>query len=75
MSLGDLVLQDDEANMLATQAIYESLMTHYNLLEGLRDHQSSQNHPQTLGKNNARVQDTIDRLLGMLGRIHWEQNS
>lgn len=74
MSLGDFVLQDDEANILAIQAIYESLVVHHNLLEDLRDNQFSQARIQAFGKDGASIQYTIDRLLRMLGRMHWEQN-
>ncbi|RYP67664.1 hypothetical protein DL771_007131 [Monosporascus sp. 5C6A] len=74
MSLGDLVLQDDEANILAIQVIYKSLVTHYSLLEDLRDNQSSQTRDQTFGMDGASIQYTIDKLLRMLGRMHWEQD-
>ncbi|KXX83268.1 hypothetical protein MMYC01_200219 [Madurella mycetomatis] len=74
MSLGDFVLQDDEANILAVQVISESLVTHYGLLEDLRDIQSSQPRDHAFVREGTSIQYNIDRLLRMLGRIRSERD-
>lgn len=42
MYLGDLVLQDEEANFLAMQVVHESLVTHYSLLQDFCANQATQ---------------------------------
>lgn len=74
MSLGDFVLQDDEASILAVQVISESLVTHYGLLEDLRDIQSSQPRDHAFVREGTSIQYNIDRLLRMLGRIRSERD-
>ncbi|KAF6820854.1 hypothetical protein CPLU01_12668 [Colletotrichum plurivorum] len=76
MTLGDFVLQDDEASILAGQVIYKSLVTHYGLLEDLRynnhHHYSPQDRLDQSSAGGTSIQCTIDRLLRMLGRMHQD---
>lgn len=84
MRLGDFVLQDDEANMLAVQVIYKSLVAHFDLLEDVRDAQSpvvglgrGRGHGHAFGvvkDGPPSIQSCLDRLLRMLGRIHVDQD-
>ncbi|MCJ1391684.1 hypothetical protein MMC18_004549 [Xylographa bjoerkii] len=75
MVLGEIVLDDDEANLLARQVIHGSLVTLGALLQDLRDHWSrvvSLAKEDAVREVDACIHRTLCRLLRVLGRIKPE---
>ncbi|KAK1637089.1 hypothetical protein BDP81DRAFT_426609 [Colletotrichum phormii] len=75
MTLGGFLLQDDEANILAAQIIYKSLVTHHSLLRDFQSTQAQHDSDQSFIDDGGGLQHIIDRLLRLLGRIQWEQDT
>ncbi|KAK1493409.1 hypothetical protein CABS01_11578 [Colletotrichum abscissum] len=75
MTLGGFLLQDDEANILASQIIYKSLVTHHSLLQDFQSTQALSDSDQFFVNDGGGLQRIIDRLLRLLGRLQWEQET
>ncbi|KXH25860.1 hypothetical protein CSIM01_12515 [Colletotrichum simmondsii] len=75
MTLGGFLLQDDEANILAAQIIYKSLVTHHSLLQDFQSTQALSDSDQSFINDGGGLQRIIDRLLRLLGRLQWEQDT
>lgn len=75
MTLGGFLLQDDEANILAAQVIYKSLVTHHSLLQDFQFTQALNDSDQSFINDGGGLQRIIDRLLRLIGRLQWEQDT
>lgn len=75
MTLGGFLLQDDEANILAAQVIYKSLVTHHSLLQDFQSTQALNDSDQSFINDGGGLQRIIDRLLRLIGRLQWEQDT